>query len=190
MSIKKPSKESKNSKWFSSIKNEKDIIIAMAVMKSWLKMTNEKGYLLKDVSSDEIETYELWQRLQDADGAIQYLVDFIIKHHSDFPLINIYNNKKDEIDSLYNAIIKTAKKHKKSISRLEPDQIEKIVYQEYDDNIQSFKYIKRDHLVINYEFTGGKEKRDFRDAIIRKMIKEMYVNIENIQNKIPSFLKK
>ena len=117
MSIKKPSKESKNSKWFSSIKNEKDIIIAMAVMKSWLKMTNEKGYLLKDVSSDEIETYELWQRLQDADGAIQYLVDFIIKHHSDFPLMNICNNAKDEIDSLYNAIIKTAKKHKKSISR-------------------------------------------------------------------------
>ncbi len=93
--------------------------------------------MLKDVSSDEIETYELWQRLQDADGAIQYLVDFIIKHHSDFPLMNICNNAKDEIDSLYNAIIKTAKKHKKSILRLEPDQIEKIVYQEYDDNIQS-----------------------------------------------------
>lgn len=188
MSIKKPSPKSKNSKWFSSIKNERDIIIATAVMKRWLKMTNEKGYLLREIPKDELEIYELWQRLQHADEAIQYLVDFIMKHHSDYPLIDVCKNTKDEIDRLYNAIIKAAKKQKQSISVFDQDLIEKAVYKEYCDNFQSFKYIKHDHLKINYKFTGGKEKRDFRDAIIRKMMEEMRANVKDMQNKIPSFL--
>lgn len=64
------------------------------------------------------------------------------------------------------------------------------VYKEYDDNIQSFKFVKREHLDIIYEFSGGQMKRDFRDALIRKIIKETEINVKNLQNKISCYYEK
>ncbi len=173
-----------------SIKDERGIIILDALMNIILKTQGAKGYLLRDIPPDVIESYELWQRLHDADDTIRYLTDFIIKYHTDFPLIAVCENSKSEIDRLYKAIKKAARDNKTSIEGLAKGLMKEAVYKEYDDNIKSFKFIKREHLDIVYEFSGGQMKRDFRDALIRKIIKETEIYVKNLQNKIPSYYEK
>lgn len=186
---KRPSKEA-----HIPLKDINDVIIFDATINAILERHGEQGapgWLQRkmNVSSTDEERDELHERLQAADDAIRYLVDFLIKHHSDFPLIDVCKNTKNEIDRLHKAIKKAARKNKISMDRLEEGLIKEAVYKEYDDNIQSFKHVKREHLDIVYEFSGGQIKRDFRDSIIRKIIQEMNVNIKQIQKKISSFHK-
>jgi len=172
------------------IKDEKGIIVLDALMNIILGTHNANGYLLREIPPDDIESYELWQRLHDADDTIRYLADFIIKYHTDFPLIDVCENSKNEIDRLYKAIKKAARKNKTSLESLAKGSMKEAVYKEYDDNIQSFKFVKREHLDIVYEFSGGQMKRDFRDALIRKIIKETEIYVKNLQNKISCYYEK
>jgi hypothetical protein len=173
-----------------SIKDERGVIVLDALMNIILETRGAKGYLLRNIPPGKIESYELWERLHDADDTIRYLTDFIIKYHTDFPLIAVCENSKSEIDRLYKAIKKAARKNKTSIEGLAKGLMKEAVYKEYDDNIQSFKFVKREHLDIIYEFSGGQMKRDFRDALIRKIIKETEINVKNLQNKISCYYEK
>ncbi len=172
-----------------SIKDERGIIVLDALMNIILGTHSAKGYLLREIPPDAIESYELWQRLHDADDTIRYLADFIIKYHTDFPLIGVCESSKNEVDRLYKAIKKVASKHKKSLENLPEGLMKEAVYKEYDDNIQFFKFVKREHLDIVYGFSGSQIKRDFRDALIRKIIKETEIYVKNLQNKIPVIMK-
>lgn len=173
-----------------SIKDERDVIVLDALMNIIMGTRSIKGYLLREIPPDAIDIYELWQRLHDADDTIRYMADFMIKYHTDFPLIDVCKNAKNEIDVLYKSIKRAAHEHKTSLEKLEKHLMKEAVFKEYDVNIQSFKLVKREHLNIVYDFSAGQIKRDFRDALIKKMIDTIGINVKDLKRKISCYYDK
>jgi len=94
------------------------------------------------------------------------------KKKPSYKIITIIRDAHKEIDIIFSAI----KKVGFSSNIINPDkEWRDAALEEYDNNPDNFKYLKREHLIKDknlYALTGGQEKRDFESKLFQIIIRE------------------
>ncbi len=135
-----------------------------------LSKKRAKSPLLKiePVQRDDGLSEILFERLAAADEIIRYLITHLRVLDPDIIPLHLFKEVMKEAAMLYDVVLDAAKEKDVSIGSRGHLWFKPNTIRAYEKIKQGFRFIKPDHLQIDYDFAFEKERRDFVARIVDK----------------------
>ena len=145
--------------------DEEAVLLQTTINFQSTKKADHRNALYLSGSEDDLE-----DKLARAEKVINFLLfNILIGNKRIYPLTHI-NAVAPEIERLCDAIHKASRGLGKKKWDLTEEEIQKVVFSEYNYHRNEFKHLNDDHLKISYVLTEKQERRDLIGPILENYI--------------------